>query len=77
MHPILKLVPWMSGLVNGLQNRLRRFESARHLTKTGSSAKGLPVFLLFIKILLIYVKNITKRKFFRKFSDKMFVVSDF
>ena len=26
-----KLVPWMSGLVNGLQNRLRRFESARHL----------------------------------------------
>jgi len=26
---------------------------------------------------LIYVKNITKRKFFRKFSDKMFVVSDF
>ena len=22
----------MSGLVNGLQNRLRRFESARHLT---------------------------------------------
>ena len=27
------LVPWMSGLVNGLQNRLRRFESARHLTE--------------------------------------------
>ena len=25
------MVPWMSGLVNGLQNRLRRFESARHL----------------------------------------------
>ena len=24
-------VPWMSGLVYGLQNRLRRFESARHL----------------------------------------------
>ena len=24
----------MSGLVNGLQNRLRRFESARHLKKT-------------------------------------------
>ena len=23
----------MSGLVNGLQNRLRRFESARHLTE--------------------------------------------
>ncbi len=28
-----ELVPWMSGLVNGLQNRLRRFESARHLAK--------------------------------------------
>lgn len=27
----MQLVPWMSGLVNGLQNRLRRFESARHL----------------------------------------------
>ena len=27
------LVPWMSGLVNGLQNRVRRFESARHLYK--------------------------------------------
>lgn len=26
-------VPWMSGLVNGLQNRLRRFESIRHLIK--------------------------------------------
>ena len=30
---LFTLVPWMSGLVNGLQNRLRRFESARHLTK--------------------------------------------
>ncbi len=28
-----RMVPWMSGLVNGLQNRLRRFESARHLQK--------------------------------------------
>ena len=25
------LVPWMSGLVSGLQNRARRFESARNL----------------------------------------------
>ncbi len=25
------LVPWMSGLVSGLQNRVRRFESARYL----------------------------------------------
>ena len=30
---IQEKVPWMSGLVNGLQNRLRRFESARHLAK--------------------------------------------
>ena len=28
-----ELVPWMSGLVNGLQKRLRRFESARHLQR--------------------------------------------
>ena len=28
------LVPWMSGLVTGLQNRARRFESARHLLRT-------------------------------------------
>ena len=25
------LVPWMSGLVSGLQNRPQQFESARHL----------------------------------------------
>ena len=28
-----EMVPWMSGLVYGLQNRPRRFESARHLRK--------------------------------------------
>ena len=27
------MVPWMSGLVSGLQNRVRRFESARNLAK--------------------------------------------
>ena len=27
----LRLVPWMSGLVSGLQNRPQQFESARHL----------------------------------------------
>ena len=27
-------VPWMSGLVSGLQNRVRRFESARNLLIT-------------------------------------------
>ena len=26
-----EMVPWMSGLVSGLQNRVRRFESARNL----------------------------------------------
>lgn len=26
-----EMVPWMSGLVSGLQNRVRRFESARYL----------------------------------------------
>ena len=41
-------VPWMSGLVNGLQNRLRRFESARHLeAKSGIPLnKGVPDFFL-------------------------------
>ena len=29
-------VPWMSGLVNGLQNRPRRFESARNLKRKES-----------------------------------------
>ena len=29
----LKMVGWMRGLVNGLQNRLHPFESGTHLTK--------------------------------------------
>ena len=32
LHPKNKMVPWMSGLVNGLQNRLQQIESARHLS---------------------------------------------
>ncbi len=36
-------VPWMSGLVNGLQNRLRRFESARHLSDSRESVIVLKV----------------------------------
>ena len=28
---LIATVPWMSGLVSGLQNRVRRFESARNL----------------------------------------------
>lgn len=31
-----KMVPWMSGLVTGLQNRLHPFESGRHLSKKDS-----------------------------------------
>ena len=31
LQPKTTMVPWMSGLVNGLQNRLQQFESARHL----------------------------------------------
>ena len=31
LQPKTTTVPWMSGLVNGLQNRLQQFESARHL----------------------------------------------
>ncbi len=32
--PCEHLVPWMSGLVSGLQNHARRFESARYLKST-------------------------------------------
>ena len=35
------MVPWMSGLVNGLQNRLQQFESARHLQKRESQKDSL------------------------------------
>ena len=31
------LVVWMSGLVTGLQNRLRRFESANHLESVNTA----------------------------------------
>ena len=33
------MVPWMSGLVSGLQNRVRRFESARNL-KVGKKLRS-------------------------------------
>ena len=33
-------VPWMSGLVTGLQNHARRFESARHLKKISPPVMG-------------------------------------
>lgn len=31
LQPQKDKVPWMSGLVSGLQNHVRRFESARYL----------------------------------------------
>ena len=41
-----RTVPWMSGLVSGLQNRVRRFESARNLLKALSDLlRGLFVLL--------------------------------
>ena len=31
LSSLMQPVPWMSGLVSGLQNHVRRFESARYL----------------------------------------------
>ena len=39
-------VPWMSGLVSGLQNRVRRFESARNLKQKGELEKSNSPFCL-------------------------------
>ncbi len=47
-----KTVPWMSGLVNGLQNRLRRFESARHLDDSRESVIVLQAVALFSSLIL-------------------------
>ena len=46
------MVPWMSGLVSGLQNRVRRFESARNLTKK-RNAKCVSLFLYPLRVLSI------------------------
>ena len=40
------MVRWMSGLVNGLQNRVRRFDPATHLKVGGKSFDLSPTFLL-------------------------------
>ena len=42
-----KRVPWMSGLVSGLQNRVRRFESARNLQKQERIRKKFLILFLF------------------------------
>ena len=48
-------VPWMSGLVYGLQNRPRRFESATHLAE--SSIERLGIFFI-IKNLFFYYQEL-------------------
>ena len=49
------LVVWMSGLVTGLQNRLRRFESANHLNKC-ERRNVFTLFLLYPSIKFFDVK---------------------
>lgn len=52
LHSLNNKVPWMSGLVNGLQNRLRRFESARHLkSKVNRKRVHTTLFFYITKIL--------------------------
>ena len=46
----------MSGLVNGLQNRLRRFESARHLTKKSSLKRAALFLFTFAKYVLVMLR---------------------
>ena len=54
----------MSGLVNGLQNRLRRFESARHLKKAGSSVKRTSGFLIICQNTIDLCQKDNKKKVF-------------
>ena len=51
-------VPWMSGLVYGLQNRLRRFESARHLLLKDDEQNMLIIFFYSYGILSCEYKNV-------------------
>ena len=50
-------VPWMSGLVSGLQNRVRRFESARNLRKPSELLFG----WLFYGIVSIPYRTLSKK----------------
>ena len=45
-------VPWMSGLVSGLQNRVRRFESARNLKETSE-----PPLLIVVSKVFLFLKR--------------------
>ena len=72
-------VPWMSGLVNGLQNRLRRFESARHLPTAGSSQqRASRCFFLRLAVLnrgrlvALFDVCLSSCQFFQTFAFKMF-----
>ena len=47
----IKRVPWMSGLVNGLQNRLQQFESARHLSLMVKQMEESQLWLSFFNVL--------------------------
>ena len=47
------MVPWMSGLVSGLQNRVRRFESARNLKRQNALLAQL------VEQLRVYEGNLT------------------
>ncbi len=51
-------VPWMSGLVSGLQNRVRRFESARNLRKPSELLFG----WLFYGIVSIPYRTLSKKE---------------
>jgi hypothetical protein len=46
------MVPWMSGLVSGLQNRVRRFESARNLKETSE-----PPLLIVVSKVFLFLKG--------------------
>ena len=53
------LVPWMSGLVSGLQNRVRRFESARYLNKSPNSRR---LIFLYAHKIIIMADNYLEKK---------------
>ena len=52
----IQMVPWMSGLVSGLQNHLGRFDSARYL-KTPSGQR--PAFCFYFSILQVFFRTVS------------------
>ena len=63
----------MSGLVNGLQNRLRRFESARHLTKRESQKQRFSFFRIYPRL---FVRAHEERPLFCHFSIDLYQKDD-